>query len=113
MEREKETWGGWWWWGGAEMEIERELRPVEIDHDVRHRDTLQPQIHHRNRVCRRNWTTGEKRVDWKRSGAGTRPRDTGEDGGRGLGGQIGYHTWAKPGQKPVRAAKAFSLVLLE
>lgn len=77
--REKETWGGG---GGGEKEgrqkeIERELRPVEIHHDVRHTDTLQPQIHHRSRVCRRNWTQETSELGRRTGGEGR-----GDEGGK-------------------------------
>lgn len=42
--------------GEAEKEIERELKPVEIHHDVRHTDTVRPQIHHCSYIWRHNWT---------------------------------------------------------
>lgn len=64
---------------GRQREIERELRPVEIHHDVRHTDTLQPQIHHRNRVCRHNWTQETSELE-KRSGARTGEERRGKRG---------------------------------
>lgn len=75
--REKETWGGER--EGRQREIERELRPVEIHHNVRHTDTLQPQIHHRNRVCRHNWTQETSELQ-KRSGARTGEERRGKRG---------------------------------
>lgn len=95
--REKETWGGER--EGRQRETERELRPVKIHHDVRHTDTLQPQIHHRNRVCRHNWTQETSELE-KRSGA-----RTGEErrGKRGQTKQIGYYSWPKA---PVRTRSA-------
>lgn len=56
--------------GGGSGEIERELRPVEIHHNVRNTDTLQPQIHHHNRVCRHNWMQETSEVE-KRCGERT------------------------------------------
>lgn len=63
---------------GRQKEIERELRPVEIHHDVRHTDTLQPQIHHRSRVCRRNWTQETSELE-KRTGREGRGEEGGKD----------------------------------
>lgn len=62
---------------GRQKEIERELRPVEIHHDVRHTDTLQPQIHHRSRVCRRNWTQETSELEKRTGGEGR-----GDEGGK-------------------------------
>ena len=92
--REKGTWG-WGWRGNVEREreIERELRPVEIHHNVRHTDALQPKIHHRSCVCRHNWTQESSGVEGGQAKRGE---------GRG-GRQIGHYSWTKA---PVRFCSA-------
>lgn len=62
-----------------EREIERELRPVQIHHDVRHTDTLQPQIHHCSCVWRHNWTQETSELEM-RSGAGAGRKRQGKRG---------------------------------
>lgn len=97
--REKETWGGER--GEAEREIERELRPVEIHHDVRHTDTLQPQIHHCSCVWRHNWTQETSELEMRSGARAGRER-------RGKRGKINWllqlaEIWPKA---PVRAWSA-------
>lgn len=86
---------------GRQGEIERELRPVQIHHDVRHTDTLQPQIHHRNRVCRHNWTQETSELE-KRSGARTGEERRGKRGKTNWPLQLAK-IWPKA---PVRACSA-------
>lgn len=75
---------------GRQREIERELRPVEIHHDVRHTDTLQPQIHHRNRVCRHNWTQETSELE-RRSGERTGEERRGKRGKDKLATTVGQN----------------------
>lgn len=76
----------WGWGSGGGWEIEKELRPVEIHHDVRHTDTLQPQIHHCGRGLQAQLDAG--RVNCRgRVRRGQQKKRAGR--------QMRFHSWPK------------------